>query len=118
MGRGHDAGRPSVPPGVSELERGNPDINILDLPDALWWAITTVTTVGYGDRFPTTAGGRAFGAILMVLGIALFGVLAATVSAFFVKRDVTADVDPQLAAIEERLDRIERLLVEDRAEKK
>ena len=52
----------------------------------------------------------------MVLGIALFGVLAATISAFFVKKDVSADVDPHLSAIEERLERIERLL-ESAAEK-
>ncbi len=99
-----------------EFERGRAGAEIQDLPDAIWWAITTVTTVGYGDEFPITAGGRAVGAVLMVLGIALFGVLAATVSAFFVKKDVSADVDPQLNAIEERLERIERLL-ESAAEK-
>ncbi len=95
---------------VLELERGRADAHIADLPDAIWWAITTITTVGYGDEFPVSPGGRAIGAILMVLGIGLFGVLAATVSAFFVKRDVASDVDPHLAAIEERLERIERLL--------
>ena len=95
---------------VLEFERGHGG-SIEDLPDAIWWAITTVTTVGYGDEFPTTAGGRAVGALLMVLGIGLFGVLAATISAFFVKKDVSSDVDPQLAALEERLERIERLLV-------
>jgi voltage-gated potassium channel len=94
---------------VLELERGSGDY-IATLPDAIWWAITTVTTVGYGDEYPTTAGGRAVGAVLMVLGIGLFGVLAATISAFFVRRDVTSEVDPQLVAIEERLERIERLL--------
>jgi voltage-gated potassium channel len=95
---------------VLEFERGEPDAGIADLPDAIWWAITTVTTVGYGDEFPITAGGRAVGAVLMVIGIALFGVLAATISAFFVRKDVSSDVDPQLVAIEERLERIERLL--------
>jgi voltage-gated potassium channel len=94
---------------VLELERGSGE-HIATLPDAIWWAITTVTTVGYGDEYPTTAGGRAVGAVLMVLGIGLFGVLAATVSAFFVKRDVSSGVDPQLAALEERLERIESLL--------
>lgn len=100
---------------VLELERGQPDALITDLPDAIWWAITTITTVGYGDEFPTTPGGRAIGAVLMVLGIGLFGVLAATISAFFVKKDLSSDVDPQLTAIEERLERIEQLLESDRA---
>jgi voltage-gated potassium channel len=43
---------------VESFERDVPDSNITSLPDAIWWAITTVTTVGYGDRFPVTAGGR------------------------------------------------------------
>lgn len=95
---------------VLEAERGTEGANILTLPDALWWAITTVTTVGYGDRFPTTAAGRAIGAVLMVLGIALFGLIAASVSALFVRKDVAKDVDPQLEEISERLGRIEDAL--------
>jgi voltage-gated potassium channel len=94
---------------VLEFERGHGG-NIRDLPDSIWWAITTVTTVGYGNEVPITAGGRAVASLLMVLGIGLFGVLAATISAFFVKEDVSSDVDPQLAAIEDRLERIEQLL--------
>jgi voltage-gated potassium channel len=97
---------------VLEAERGTADANILTLPDALWWAITNITTVGYGDRYPTTAGSRAIGAVLMVLGIALFGFIAASVSAMFVRKDVSKDVDPQLDEIGSRLDRIEQRLVE------
>jgi hypothetical protein len=44
---------------VLEFERGNPDANIASYPDALWWAVTTITTVGYGDRFPMSSAGRA-----------------------------------------------------------
>lgn len=44
---------------VESFERGVEDANITSLPDGIWWAVTTVTTVGYGDRFPVTAGGRA-----------------------------------------------------------
>lgn len=97
---------------VFEAERGTEGANILTLPDALWWAITTVTTVGYGDRFPTTAMGRGIGAVLMVLGIALFGLIAASVSALFVRKDVAQAVDPQLEEINERLGRIEETLSE------
>ncbi|MEX0984926.1 MAG: ion transporter [Actinomycetota bacterium] len=99
---------------VLEFERPGEESNIRSLPDALWWAITTITTVGYGDRFPTTAGGRAIGAMLMVIGIALFGLLAATVSAFFVRKDAVDEMDPQLVEINEKLERIEQLLGADR----
>lgn len=83
--------------------------------DALWWAVTTVTTVGYGDMFPVTPAGRGIAAFLMVAGIALFGVLTANVAAFFVERDREAEVDPvteQLAEILRRLDGIEAHLEE------
>jgi voltage-gated potassium channel len=102
---------------VFEFERGTENANIQSLPDALWWALTTVTTVGYGDRFPTTPGGRAIGAVLMVLGIALFGLLAASVSAMFIRKDVASDVDPQLEEMNARLARMEALLSDLRDER-
>ena len=46
-------------------------------PDALWWALTTVTTVGYGDRCPITGEGRIIGGILMVVGIGTIGAITA-----------------------------------------
>lgn len=67
-------------------ERKAPNANITTLPDALWWAATTVTTVGYGDRYPTTTTGRAIAVTLMVVGIALLGVVTAAVAAWFVDR--------------------------------
>lgn len=79
--------------------------------DALWWAVTTVTTVGYGDMFPVTPAGRGIAAFLMVAGIALFGVLTANVAAFFVEQDREADPAPeQFAEILRRLDRMEKRL--------
>ena len=47
-------------------------------PDALWWSITTVTTVGYGDKVPVTRAGRGVAVILMLTGIALLGVITAS----------------------------------------
>jgi len=66
-------------------ERSNDDATIQDLPDGLWWAVTTVTTVGYGDTYPRTALGRGIGVALMLLGISLFSVVTANVAAFFVE---------------------------------
>jgi voltage-gated potassium channel len=72
--------------GVYEAERRGGNPNITSLPDALWWAMATVTTVGYGDLYPTTGGGRLVAAVLMVVGIALLGVVPATLAAWFVSR--------------------------------
>ncbi len=94
--------------------------NIHDYPDALWWAIVTVTTVGYGDRYPVTEGGRVVAAVLMLVGIGLIGVLTATVASVFVKEHTDAnkeefkkghaDLGQQLAIISDRLADVERRL--------
>jgi voltage-gated potassium channel len=76
--------------------------NIHDYGDALWWAVVTVTTVGYGDRFPITGGGRAVAVILMMVGIGLIGVLTATVASFFVQEHTDAN-KAQLQAAHEDL---------------
>ena len=63
------------------LERDAKDANITSVPDALWWATSTVTTVGYGDRFPVTGEGRVVAVVLMVAGVGLFGTLSGTIAA-------------------------------------
>ncbi len=85
--------------------------NIHGYADALWWAIVTVTTVGYGDRYPTTAGGRGVAVVLMLVGIGLIGVLTATVASFFIQEQQT-DKEERLAVVEAKLDRIEALLTD------
>ncbi|MBM4405760.1 MAG: potassium channel family protein [Chloroflexi bacterium] len=76
---------------VTTVEVDYPGSNIKDFDDALWWAITTVTTVGYGDRFPVTGAGRAMGSFLMIGGIALFGGLTANIASFFVRHSYKED---------------------------
>jgi voltage-gated potassium channel len=92
---------------VLEFEGGNPTANIHSYPDALWWAATTITTVGYGDRFPMSSPGRAVAVVLMIAGIAMFGVITATIAAYFVEQKAEEDVASRLDQIMERLDRIE-----------
>lgn len=59
---------------VLDAEAASHDANILTPFDAIWWSYVTITTVGYGDRFPTTTTGRIVGVLLMTAGVALFGV--------------------------------------------
>jgi voltage-gated potassium channel len=70
--------------GVLICEQQNPDANIKTAGDAIWWSVTTITTVGYGDKFPTTTEGRIVAMILMVGGIGLFGILSGLAASFFV----------------------------------
>jgi voltage-gated potassium channel len=83
---------------------------ITDFDDALWWAMTTVTTVGYGDKFPVTPEGKAIAVFLMVLGITVFSLLTANIAAFLVrpKGESGATLDDVLA----KLERVEAQLAE------
>lgn len=71
---------------VLDAERDAETANITTAGDALWWASTTMTTVGYGDRYPTTGEGRAVAVVLMFAGVALLGVLTAAFAAWFVSQ--------------------------------
>ena len=65
-------------------ERGKPGANIETFGDAVWWAMTTVTTVGYGDRYPVTGMGRVIAGAVMVAGIALLGTVTATLASWLI----------------------------------
>lgn len=83
---------------------------ITDFSQALWWAVTTVTTVGYGDTYPITPEGRGVAVFVMLLGIGLFGTLTASVATYFAnsrQSESEATLDDVLAEIrrlEARLD--------------
>jgi voltage-gated potassium channel len=95
---------------VLTFERDTPGGNIHSYPDALWWAVTTITTVGYGDRFPMSPAGRGVAVVLMVSGIALFGVITASIAAYFVEQKAEHDLAGRLDRVLERLDMIEAKL--------
>jgi hypothetical protein len=101
--------------------------NIEDAGDAFWWAFVTITTVGYGDRFPVTEAGRFVGMVTMAVGIGIFGVLTSFLSTWFLKRPdgdrgpdrLGADVramQRELVAVRAELAGLRRLLeVDERA---
>ena len=107
---------------VLQAERGAPTANIKSLGDAVWWAIVTICTVGYGDRYPVTADGRLVGIGLMIAGVGLFGVVTASFATWLVdslrdddealastRQDIEALHD-RLSSIDKRLDALQQAL--------
>jgi voltage-gated potassium channel len=102
---------------VLDAERGKAHANIQTFGDALWWAMTTITTVGYGDVYPKSAEGRLAAVLLMLAGDALLGVITASFASWFVERlrnveraeertqAVLAEVLTELRVLGQRVDR-------------
>jgi voltage-gated potassium channel len=68
---------------VMKAEQANPDANIKTSADAVWYVIVTISTVGYGDRYPTTSWGRIWGAITILIGVGIFGTFTGFLANFF-----------------------------------
>jgi voltage-gated potassium channel len=89
--------------------------NFPNIGSGLWWAVQTVTTVGYGDQVPTTTAGQLLATLVMVVAIGFISVLTAAISAVFIesaRRRYRHGEQVTLDEIAERLDRIERRLEE------
>jgi voltage-gated potassium channel len=79
------------------------DANIKTAEDALWWSIATITTVGYGDKYPVTTEGRAVGVVLMLAGVSMFGCISGLAATFFLggRRPNDPDMSLVLARLEQ-----------------
>jgi voltage-gated potassium channel len=82
---------------ILDVERYEPDSKITTFGDALWWSVTTITTVGYGDLSPVTGIGRVIAVTLMIGGISLVGVVTATLASWIVQRVAEEDTAKQAA---------------------
>jgi voltage-gated potassium channel len=92
------------------VEQG-PDVNIKTPEDALWWSFTTVTTVGYGDRYPTTTEGRMIAVVLMMAGIGLLGSFTALIASYFLgNQEAEDDAREQIEfrTLESKIDALEQ----------
>jgi voltage-gated potassium channel len=69
-----------------QTERNAPESTITTFGDALWWALVTITTVGYGDTYPVTAVGRFLAVLLMAGGIVIIGTASAIVVSYITER--------------------------------
>lgn len=95
---------------ILEAERGVEGANINSFGDALWWALASVTTVGYGDRFPVTEDGRFIATLLMLVGIGLFSSLTALLAAWVLGENQKKEEAKLEAAVQEELEKIEKVV--------
>ena len=98
------------------FEARAPGSNIHTYGVALWWALTTVTTVGYGDHYPVSAGGRGVSLALIFIGLGSIGLITASIASFFIEeksdplQDELRDLKMELSAIRELLSATQPLI--------
>lgn len=105
---------------VVAAEHDAREANLKTYPQGLWWSIETATTVGYGDFYPVTLGGRIVGAVVMVVGITTYGMVTAALATWFVGREqkrrhrlehAARELSEETTrALHERFDRLERMV--------
>lgn len=89
---------------VLQIETRSEGANILTGGDAFWWALVTVTTVGYGDQYPVSGLGRLMAVPLMIVGVGIFGVLSSFLASIFIgTEDEIEKVDKETAKLEENM---------------
>ncbi len=105
--------------GLLELrfEENAPGANITTAGDALWWGYVTATTVGYGDQYPVTRGGRLTGLIMLTVGVALFATFSGFLATTFLspRKPKSSDTPPELADLYALLDQHEETAAQIRA---
>jgi voltage-gated potassium channel len=74
--------------GVHHFEQRAADSNIHSIWDGIWWAVVTIGTVGYGDRFPVSVGGRIVGITVIFFGVGMMSLFTATVASIFVEKKI------------------------------
>ena len=101
-----------------QLERNAPNANITTAPDALWYLVVTMSTVGYGDRYPVSTAGRALGTFVIVVGVGIFGTLTGYLANLFIsprKEQLAPNTPPTLADARHRLEQVKELLNQQQA---
>jgi voltage-gated potassium channel len=105
--------------GLLELhfEEDAPGANITTAGDALWWGYVTATTVGYGDQYPVTTGGRISGLIMLTIGVALFATFSGFLASTFLspRKRTQTEATPELSELRALLDQQEATTAQLRA---
>lgn len=85
--------------------------NIRTAEDAVWWSITTMTTVGYGDRYPVSTEGRLVAVLLMITGVGLFGALSGLMAAAFLS-PAESKHDQEVEVLREDIKELKQMMIE------
>ena len=111
---------------VLQFESKAPEANITTGGDAVWWAVVTITTVGYGDQYPVTPLGRLTGVAVMFAGVGIIGALASILASILVPQPKEADpdaptavtppVEEELAKVRTELEALRRMLATGRSD--
>ncbi len=104
---------------ILNLEQFQPGANIVSGSDALWYVVVTISTVGYGDRFPVSNSGRVFGALVIVLGVGIFGTFTGYLANLFLapsktKPSTAADAEPATDDAQAKLAELRALVARQR----
>jgi Ion transport protein len=96
-----------------KLEQNAPDANITTASDALWYTIVTISTVGYGDQYPVTTGGRVLGAVIIVIGVGIFGTFTGYLANIFLSPKPPQE-EAEVLETRERVDHLRLLLTQQK----
>lgn len=94
---------------IVSVEKNSPQSNIKTITDGIWWALTTITAVGYGDRYPVTTIGRMIAVIVMFTGITLFSLIIANIASYFVEQDEEkkqVEIESKINSLEKKIDKL------------
>jgi voltage-gated potassium channel len=93
---------------ILKLEQGQPESQIHDYADALWWSVVGISTIGIGTIVPTSLAGKYLTVALMIIGVFIFSILTAHIAAYFTEEEVRRDLDDELNQIQGGLDKVEK----------
>ena len=96
------------------LEQNAPGANITTASDAIWYVIVTISTVGYGDKYPVTNDGRILGSLIIIVGVGIFGTFTGYLANVFLSPKPPEE-DKEVLETRERLDHLRLLMVEQQA---
>jgi voltage-gated potassium channel len=98
------------------LEQYAPEANITSASDALWYVIVTISTVGYGDHFPVTNGGRIFGALIIIIGVGIFGTFTGYLANVFLSPSKkTPDASTSDGDVQTKVRQLQALMAQQQA---